>query len=490
MFAIVATLVLFGCAVLGLKKPAIALLAVPVACFVLGYAAVATGAFELVLYSVVIFLSTLAVVAISGYEQDSPQWPQKVARQVLLSVSALSLLVIGIFVLVVFQGVGFVLLVLCLGGVALVVVAVSCAVASRRAADVYILSTIGSAMRQNLPLPMALESAAAGQKARRATILRGIQKWLVQGYSLSEAMKRGYAKCPGYAAAMIAAAERMGQLPQAFRAVEADMVAKADERRRLRPVHPLYPVIVMSFLFFQVTGVLKFVIPQFKSVLQEMVEGAKLPAPTRFLIDMTGPIMYGYGGVFWLMLPCAVIVGMILWVRTKVRPRRADNPYLLSRIGDFIRWHLPILHWFERNYSMVQVVEVLRLSLNAGCTVNEAIKNTLSLDVNNRFRKRLKEWLMKVERGDNIAEAANQTGLGSTLAWAFDDKVNQGNTLAILEMLESFYRSNYSYKVNLARFILWPCGIVAMGVTVGFVVYAMFSPGVAVIRYLAENVYP
>jgi type II secretory pathway component PulF len=42
----------------------------------------------------------------------------------------------------------------------------------------------------------------------------------------------------------------------------------------------------------------------------------------------------------------------------------------------------------------------------------------------------------------------------------------------------------------LARFIMWPCVTIMMGAMVGFVVYAIFSPGVAIIRNLAETVYP
>ena len=159
-------------------------------------------------------------------------------------------------------------------------------------------------------------------------------------------------------------------------------------------------------------------------------------------------------------------------------------------MGDFMKWHLPVLHNFEKNYSLVHVVELLRLSLSAGCAVNDAIKNTLGLDVNNRFRKRLQRWLEKVERGDNIAAAIKESKLGSPLAWAFDEKVNQGNTLTILETLESFYRSNYSYYVNLARFIMWPCLILFMGLIVGFVVYAIFSPSILIIESLSGKVLP
>jgi len=110
--------------------------------------------------------------------------------------------------------------------------------------------------------------------------------------------------------------------------------------------------------------------------------------------------------------------------------------------------------------------------------------------VNNCFKKRLQRWLEKVERGDNIATAIRKSRLGSPLAWAFDEKVNQGNTLTILETLESFYRSNYSYSVNLARFIMWPCLILVMGAIVGFVIYAIFSPSILIIQILSDMTIP
>ena len=469
---------------LGWKYPTIALVTSPFVTGTMIFIGVVDQNTAIVVVSPGIFIISIIAVLMSKREPDSEQWPQIFAKWILILFVFLLLSVIlgAAFGPLGVSGIVFVALLI--GSI------IAYGLTSRLATDAYVISTIGSIMRQNLPLSMAIESAAGGRADNRSRILNGIQKWLVQGYSLSESIKRGYPKCPGYAVAMIAAAERINQLPLAIQAIEADMVAKADDRRKIRPVHPLYPVILMVFMFFMLLGVIAFVIPSFETALIEMVEGATLPAATRFLIGITSFVSYEYAWLTWPLLILSVTATIPISIYIKFRPRRPHKPYLLSRMGDFIKWHLPVLHNFEKNYSLVHVVELLRLSLRAGCAVNDAIKNTLGLDVNNRLRKRLQRWLEKVERGDNIAAAIRACGLGSPLAWAFEEKVNQGNTPAILETLESFYRSNYSYCVNLARFIMWPCIILFMGAIVGFVVYAVFSPGILVIERLSDMVMP
>ena len=495
MIVVIAILLLAVYVYLGFKEPAIALVTSPFVALTIFVAGTADES-EAMIIAPLIFFATVIAVSVSRRARQrrvligtqrcwagSEQWPQICAKWILIIFLFLLLSVTAGVAFGPAGVAGFVFFILFMSLI------IAYALTSRHAVAAYVISTIGSSMRQNLPLPMALESAAGGRADSRSIILQRIQKWLVQGYSLSESIKRGYPKCPGHAVAMIAAAERIDQLPLAIGAIEADMVTKADDRRRINPVHPLYPVIVMGFTLFILLSVMKFVIPQFKTVLEEMVKG-ELPVATQFLIGIVRFIGDEFGWLIWLAFVLTILVVVPVSIRVRFRPRRPEKPYLLSRIGDFLKWHLPVLHWFEKNYSMVQVVELLRLSLNAGYTVNDAIDNALGLDVNNCFRKRLKEWLEKVKRGDNIAAAVRESKLGPALAWAFDEQVNQSNTLSILETLESFYRSNYSYYVNLARFIMWPCVTLIMGVMVGFVVYAIFSPSIAVIKHLAEFVTP
>jgi type II secretory pathway component PulF len=482
MLEIVAIIILGLYIYLGYKAPAIALVTSPVVALTVAFVGTLYDSVA-ILIAPFIFLGTVMAVSVSKRDPEAERWPQIWAKWILI---IFIFLLLSSIVGAVFGSagvVGIIFFILFIGSI------IAFFLTSRYATAAYILSTIGSSMRQNLPLPMALESAAGGRSDKRSMILQRIKKWLVQGYSLSESIKRGYPKCPGHAVAMITAAERIDQLPLAFGAIEADIANKVDESRKIRPVHPFYPLIVIGITFLILMSVMKFVIPQFKSVLEEMIGGG-LPLATELVINIARFISHDFGWLLWWLLVLLILVVVPLIISIRFRPRRPEKPYLLSRIGDYIKWHLPVLHWFEKNYSMVQVVELLRLSLNAGFTVDDTIENTLELDVNYCFKKRLKKWLKRVKRGDNISTAVRESKLGSALAWAFDDRVNQGNTLSILETIESFYRSNYSYYVNLARFIMWPCLILMMGLMVGFIVYAIFLPSISVIRSLTGIVHP
>jgi type IV pilus assembly protein PilC len=336
---------------------------------------------------------------------------------------------------------------------------------------------------------MALEMAAAGQNDKRAFILRNIKKWLVEGYPLSESLKRGYARCPGYAVALVAVGERIGQVPQAVAAIEKDLVAKVTLSRKVRHTPSLYPPLVLLIMFIILLFIMTFIMPKFKEVLSSY-ENTQLPAATIILLGIVDFIRRDLGWVFGILLIAGFITGGAVYVRIKSRPRRPDKPYLTSRLGDFIKWHMPFMRWYEWNRAMQRIAGMLRLSLNAGCTVNEAIANTLKLDFNACFRKNLKGWLDRVERGDDIGQSAKQCGLGSAMSWAFADIHNNRNTLDILDTLESAYRWGYSRAAAMARFIIGPCQTICLGLIVGFVLYAIFGSVVSLIYTAASSVVP
>jgi len=355
---------------------------------------------------------------------------------------------------------------------------------SRWSKSVCVLSTLSASVRQNLPLPMALDAAAHGRGDDVGRTLLQIRKCLLQGYSVTDALIKGYPQCPRHAWRLLKAAEQVDQLDQGFAAVLHNIKARQKQKETLSPVHPLYPLIVFILVISISLALLKFVIPQFKQILQEMA-GNNLPHITRIFIN----VYSDWGDIIFSLILAGVAFFLLTRLFRWLRPNASKKDGILACFCDWIKWHLPILHWFEQNYALSQLVGTLRFSCQAGCPVDQAIENCVELDVNNCFRRRVKRWLKQVESGQDIAQAVRASNLSSTLAWAFDPKVNQGNTVNVLTMLEAFYRSNYSYCVNLARIVLTPTITIALAVFVGFVVVAMFLPAVSVITAMID-IYP
>jgi len=490
-FTAIVVILFFVYVLLGYKKPGVALVTVPFVAFALAYAAVLTQTDEKILYAPTLFIVTQIVIAVSARNRESQAWCHQFATWTLLAV-VLVLLLSGILTVCVLLQAGTAIPLLFFLGTAIIVGGfIGYSVTSRRTSEAQVFSILGSSIRQNLPLPMALDCAAAGRADATGRLLRRIKTWLVKGYPLTEALRRGHPQCRRWALAMLAAGERVNQLPAAVQAVQAEIKTRAFERHRLRPVHPFYPVVVLTIMALLALGLITFVMPTFANVLEETVGGGLLPRSTRLLMWIMDTFVYGIHPALLLGLVALLgLVWVVFWLRRALRTGPLDKSFLASRMADFLRWHLPILHWFEKNRATLRVVELLRMSLRAGSPVNEAIRGALDLDVNQCFRKRLGRWLERVERGEDIAASARACGLGSALAWAFDNKDNAVGTPAILDMLGSYYRSNYSYRVNLARFILWPCGIIVLGVIVGFVVYATFTPSVAILESMIPATYP
>ena len=355
-------------------------------------------------------------------------------------------------------------------------VIVRCALAYRRSFQAYVLSVLGAAVRQTLPLPEALWLEAGDSLDRRASALRRIAGGLMAGMSLHEAIRRGWPACPGNALALIESAERLNQLPGALASLEADLEQRRRDHLQFRSGHPIYPVAVVFLTLTIAMLLLTYVIPQFKDIHAGM--GVPLPAVTQWVVDATDWYLAGVHPFVMLALPVAVV----MYVYCLFRPRRPERPLLLSRMGDWIKWRLPVLRWFERNGSLVQAAEALRISLRAGATVDAAVANAAAMDTNACYRKRLRRWLDRIRRGEDVSAAAARCGVGRGIAWAMDARTNPTGSMDALETVEDLHRANYSYAVTVARTVFWPCVTIGMGVMVAVLALVVVGPMAAIVH--------
>ncbi len=473
---IVAICVFLGYCVFAWKKPGwgLALLVFAIAGIVVIAATVEDP--MVLIIAAFLFPVTIGLVRCSpsGSPLETP-WYQAVASAVIMMLQYILLLAILTFVFNVFGPLLFVLF---------VVAVVRYKQTHKYSLALDIVSAIGMSMRQSLPLPMALTTAANGQKRKESKIFLAIADWLTKGYSLSESLRRGYRKCPPELLASITAAEKMDQLPETIRTLELDISEKVMDYKRVRPVHPWYPLLVAFVAFFIIMGLALFIVPTFAEVLNDMSDGqAGLPKITQILLNSSMWIK-GRNGLNFLFILVLPLIPVIVLSQPRRRRHGVKGPTLLSRLSDWLKWHLPIMHGFERSYSQLQLIETLKVGLRSGYPFNAILQNTLGLDMNLCYRKQIGSWLEAVEQGSNISDSARRCGIGGMLAWALDDSLNKGNAPLIFESMEAVYRSRYNYRLNLVNSVICPLMVIALGCGVGFVVTAMFLPMVKIIQVM------
>lgn len=431
--------------------------------------------------AIIIFLITPLFVWLWGGDQFKDHWKRSVGKVIFLSMLVFCGIALCFPAFMSLVGVYFLFF------LAFLIVSISSfAKSTKRANLAFVITTIGASLRQNLPLPAALYSAATGQPYIRKVILEKIADWITQGFSLADSLKNGYPKLPANILSQIRQAEKINQLPQAIKSIEDDLVREADESKNIGPVKPfLYVSLIFIIASFIITGISLFVMPKYTEVLREMSSN-NLPPATTALMQFSTYMFFSEGrlilsGIFILML-----FSIIIDVRTRFRTRNPEKPFLASKIKDWIRWHTPIVHWYEFNYSALSLVELLRHSVNAGIPTDQAFKNSTSLDLNFCFKKRLIRLSHELEQGHSVASSIIIHKLPKPIAWAYQSANDQERLGKVFELLENFYRSNYSYMVNMAKYILTPLSVIAIGLFVGFICYAIFSPIVLIIETLVD----
>lgn len=477
--------------VLSGKRPRLALLTLPAAAGIIlmtGLMMSIEARDEGFLFSVAVtwtiltVLVNLLILAGTPYDHAAGRypWPRTWARGILISAGYLLLLVI---LLGLFNLFGLIFFALFLAG------AFRFQKTGRYANVMEILSAISHCVRRGLPLPMALHTAAQNHPhAKTAKVMQSISHWLVQGLPLSEAVRNGWPRVPLEVVTTIEAAEKVSQLPQALESLEKDLAERVDDYKQVRPVHPFYPLIVIAAAFLVIMGLFIFILPTFAEVLSDISEGQeRLPQPTQFLLD-TAHFLTSNKGLPVLLILLGVIGLIELVIFLRLRRRRPGT--VLTSVCDRIKWHLPLQGWFERHYSQLRLVEYLRAAFRAGRPVNEALRESLVLDMNECYKQRIVRWAERIENGVPFAEAARQAGMGPTMTWAFDEGLNRRNLPEILTMIEETTRGSYDYRANILRSILWPVVILLLGMVIGFFVYAFFLPMVQLIYITMEYSMP
>jgi len=205
------------------------------------------------------------------------------------------------------------------------------------------------------------------------------------------------------------------------------------------------------------------VVPAFGGIFADF--GAKLPAPTQFLIDLSDLIRSNWywiiggipGAVFGIRRFLATQAGTEFWDRYKLR--------------------LPVVGPLTHKICMSRFARTFAQLIRAGVPILEVMSIVGETSGNTMVEKAIKSVSLDVEKGDNLASAmAHQAIFPPVMLRMVAAGEATGKIEVMLEKMADFWDEEIEAMLDALTSLIEPFLIVFLGVMVGGIVIAMFLP--------------
>ena len=296
------------------------------------------------------------------------------------------------------------------------------------------------------------------------------------GSTLSEAMARYPKSFDRLFTGMVAAGETGGVLDLILSRV-ADFMEKAEKLKSRVKSAMVYPLVVLCAAFGILLGLMKYVIPSFKTVLEEMVSGELNPVTTTVL-GVSNWIATQYGWAIILAMP----VGFIFLL--KVIRKFKIGRYVL----DAIKLKLPVMGQLTNRVSVTRWTRTLGTLIGAGVPILDAINVTRDTAGNEVFAKMLTNVHNSIRQGDTFAGPLRQS---KTVDLIVSNMVAVGEETGDLDKMLLKVADNFDEQVDVLvaslMSMLEPIMIIVLGGVVMLIVLAVFLPMIQVITSLGSQ---
>jgi len=240
----------------------------------------------------------------------------------------------------------------------------------------------------------------------------------------------------------------------------------------------VYPCVVLSAAFLILLGLMKYVIPQFETVLTEMLEGQKLNRITRTVLGISNWIAYRYGLLILLSVPFGVI--FLIRIIKRFRTGRL--------IVDTVKLKLPVIGQLSSKVSMTRWTRTLGTLIGAGVPILDALNVTRETAGNEVFANMLSNVHNSIRQGDTFAGPLRQS---KTVDLIVSNMVAVGEETGDLDKMLLKVADNYDEQVDVLvaslMSLLEPIMIITLGGIVLVIVLSVFLPMIQVITGLSAQ---
>ena len=314
------------------------------------------------------------------------------------------------------------------------------------------------------------------QNKRLKKIITDLGSRVEAGESLSRAMQRHPKAVSSLFIGLVKAGEVGGVLEESLQRLSHFLEKDVELRRKVKSALT-YPVLVSVMA----TGITLFLVywfvPQWAAILIDLgLKADDLPAPTKFLIDLSD-ILVHKGWMVALMI-------IILFVANKL--------FVSTRFGrrvmDRVKMKVPVFGKLHHKICMARFSRTMGTLLTSGVPILQAMETVAGTVGNTIMSDAILEARARIREGDRIGDPLEESKLFPPMVVHMIGVGEESGSLDfMLQKIADFYENEVEAALASLTAALEPIMIVGLGFVVGFIVISMFLPLVKVISSLSSG---
>ncbi|MBI1372051.1 MAG: hypothetical protein GC159_04730 [Phycisphaera sp.] len=350
----------------------------------------------------------------------------------------------------------------------------------RRSRRDAILGYLDQAVRLNHPLPDVLDVAAISEGGLTGRRLRELSLAIGYGESIGRALEKTVPEIDQHATQLIATAERTGQLgPTLRRLLDHDRLVQGAGRQGVW-FEWLYPVWLLGCVLGLLVTLAVFIMPKIELIFEDY--GVAMPPVSQSLLDAVSfaydsgviPLTRAMLLLAWLIISLVATAGALM----PMLPRRHST--FREMLGG-VAWQLPGLRSLITARGLNDVCYSASLSVRSGVPLHRALVEATQLDLNPGLRRRVLNWADRIEAGEPIDDAARRAGLPALLVGMLGSAQRDHAVADVFAFLSRYYDGRFSRALMMLRGAFLPGATILLGLLVGWIVLALFTPIVTLI---------
>ncbi len=293
-------------------------------------------------------------------------------------------------------------------------------------------------------------------------VISRLKASIENGAAFSEALRQFPSVFDDLYANMVHGGEMGGQLPETIGRLAGFLESSAKLRRKVKSAM-MYPVIILCIAITIAIGMIIFIVPVFGEMFADF--GADLPAPTQFLLDLSGGLKR-YG----IFILAGMIGGVVLFKRWKNTPAGA---YAL----DEMLLKAPVFGELRKKVASARFARTFGQLIKSGVPILQALEIVSGATGSVVASQVIKNAAKAVENGEPLSTSmVKQTVFPVLLVRMLQAGEKTGKIDEMMDNIADFYDDEVETMLSGLTSLMEPLLMIFLGVIIGGIVLCMFLP--------------